>query len=232
MKKYFLFLFVALLATTIFTSCSDDNDEEISDQTMVAGTTKNIGNAEWTSSNKYIASVEGSLLTANRVGTASITSELGSFKVTVKPKYNLYEEPYTDWGASLKDISSYMKGNGYELYLQSDDGPLYYGKDSESYIGYVFSDNKLISSIVLLKTDFAEELSYFIDERHVFLGTNNNMVLYLSVNSKNLISVEPQYFLGEFYYCVIYAENTTGDTVEDIFKVQKKISSFLSEQTK
>lgn len=219
MKKYFLLLTVALFSTVTFTSCSDDDDgsTNLTDKTMVAGTTQDIGNETWVSSNKYIASVSNGTLTANRVGTAAISSSKGSFNVTVTPKYNLYEEPLTDWDATPNDVSAYMEGENYSIYGENNQGITYYGKDDESYIGYVFTNGKLETSFVLLTYNSVDQLGDFLEERYVFLSTSGQTLMYLSVDSKNIVTLGVTTFAGDVYYIVQYTENTTGSGLDDIF---------------
>ena len=228
MKKYFLFLIVALMATVSSTSCSDDDDNPLDDKTMLAGTTENIGNAAWRSSNKYIASVENGILTANRVGTASISSDEGSFNVKVTPKYHLYEQPVVDWDATPSKISSIMESKGYELFSYDNGDLCFYGKDDEAYIGYIFNKDKLYTSFVLLTYAQKDKLGDFLDERYVYLGTSGQSLSYLTVDSKSIVNLGVTTFLGNVYYNVTYIENTTGGGLDDIFNAQNHIYSFLS----
>jgi hypothetical protein len=77
------------------TSCSGDDEPKtkFSDVTLTVGQTTIIKDAEkytWVSSNDRIASIDGNILSALHVGTASLVSDNGSFKVVVKGSSQLY----------------------------------------------------------------------------------------------------------------------------------------------
>lgn len=81
MKKYAQFIAFVIMAvfSHTFVSCGDNDDEPkitYNNITMDCKTTHTIkGDDSWTSSNKYIASVSGNTLTAERVGKAIISKE-------------------------------------------------------------------------------------------------------------------------------------------------------------
>ena len=62
-------------------------------------------NIKWSSDDEFIAKVSNSgKVTANHIGTTYIKANDIPCQVTVKPKYNLYEEPIINWTLTKSDI--------------------------------------------------------------------------------------------------------------------------------
>lgn len=227
MKKYFLFLIVALTAAVSFTSCSDDDEikKHYSDMTLEAGETKLIGESGWNTSNKYIVTADGSNITAQRVGTATVYNSDYRFNVTVTPKYNLYEEPVLTWGRSKDLIGNYMINHGYSELSDTNEMLIYKGEDYEDYIFYGFDDyGELKISGVLIDAAYAETLGAFLGERYVPLMYEDAQIILMSLDSRSLIYVTTEFLGNNAYILVGYSENTTNETLDDIFGESNDLS--------
>ena len=106
MKKLFLILSMSML----FMACSDDKDDYTgqipSAISLYVGETQKIEAVGAKSSNEFVASVSNKgEVRAEHVGTARISAGFQRHcTVTVKPKYNIYPDPYIKWGASISDV--------------------------------------------------------------------------------------------------------------------------------
>ena len=171
MKKI-LSLFT-ILSCFILASCGGDDDEpyySYQDIRLNCGakyTIPNAGDAVWTSSNKYIASVAGNVVTAERVGEAVISSNKGSFKVTVTTTSHVFNEPCIQWGASKSTVKSFM--NNVSPSEETTTSLTYKGTGVQFVTSYSFESNGLKSSGVGLNGDYinSDALVTYMLERYI-----------------------------------------------------------------
>lgn len=193
--KYAL-MFIAVTVCGCLSSCGGDDEDEIlnySDIEMVAGDVYTISSGSgWTSTNENVATVSGRKISALRVGTARIYNSVSNFEVTVEPNYYTYMEPYMQWGASRSSVKSYMKG--YTIYADEYDQLSFYGKYKETLTIYSFENSKLYMCGVACSANdvTAEELSYYLAERYIYLGESemsdgDTALLFSTIDRKNSI---------------------------------------------
>ncbi len=208
MKKILSISFAILGMLTIFTACSNDDDDtpKYDDITLAAGEYYVIeGEKNWLSEEPLIASISENTINAKRVGKTKISNEKSSFNVTVTPKYNLYYEPCMQWGASKSTVNSFMKG--YELNQQDTEGISYYGKGAVEMYAYLFKNNKLTSSAVLLDAEkYLEAVANFINERYVYtLEDEDNYAFYfVNIEKDMAVMVSLNSLGGNVYIMVLY----------------------------
>ena len=129
-KTLFLFLALALTSSS-FTSCSDEDETEpkFANVTLNAGETKIIDHAagiHWTSSNQFVAEMNDNELKALRVGTATLSSTRGHFKIKSNPTSHLYQDPCMQFGASQSTVRSWMKSHIPQAVWKENSSPTSY----------------------------------------------------------------------------------------------------------
>lgn len=206
---------LALILSVSFTSCGGDDDNSVSfkNLNMTAGTSTSIENGkgiDWESENEYIATVSNGTVNALRVGSVRITSDKGSFTVTVSPSSSLYEEPYMKWGSSVSTVKSYMKG--YTLLGEKNNILLYYGNGAATYIGYTFENSKLDNSVAYIPTSYLDELVDFINERYVYAYKGDDYLGYVSIDKKIAVLITAQNLNSKYYYAVLYCDFTSSSS--------------------
>lgn len=207
MKKtnilYLSFIIMALLLS----SCSkDDNTSTPSlDKTEVTlyveetiSLTYSGDNCIWTSDNPLIASVENGIITANHVGETLIYANDAQCKVTVKPHYTRYYEPYITWEEGKEKVKQYM--NNYEIETENNNQIVYRGNNSVLLYAYTFENSQLTSSA--FATDLLES-SYLIDfilERYIPVSNEENTFTFFSPDKKTGIGLQ----INSSYILIMY----------------------------
>lgn len=174
MKKIFsLMLLLATLLT--FTACSGDEPDNTKlsqtsymmyhgDKQSVNGS--NCSDIVWSSENEFVATVRNNVITGQYVGktTVNSTTKNLTFSVEVRPKYNTYEEPYLDWGASKSAIKA-----KYGTPKSEDTNSLLYQTSNSNapIMLYVFENGEMSTCGVVCKVSTAYELGDFLVERYV-----------------------------------------------------------------
>ncbi len=172
LMKKILSLFT-ILSCFILASCGGDDDEpdykyqDVSLNCKATYTIPNAGDVVWTSSNEYIASVAGNVVTAERVGEAVISSNKGSFKVTVNATSHVFNEPCIQWGASKSTVKSFMKNVSPSE--ETSTSLTYKGTGAQVVTTYSFESNGLKSSGVGLDGDYinSDALVTYMLERYI-----------------------------------------------------------------
>jgi len=189
MKKLALLFLTALFA---FTGCNKPdlitlNTSEIS---LYHGETHQIqaeskSAIRYESKNEYHAKVSTSgLITAMCIGETTITlkneEDSKTFKVTVKPKHNVYPEPKIYIGMSKSYIIS-MLGPPDD---QSNDGKtIFYENYSTAapLLGLSFDNNNCLEDYMLMvKSAYTSVLPDFFNERYVYAGTNGDIFVWIN----------------------------------------------------
>lgn len=211
MKK--LILLTLLILPLAIASCGSDNDEpNYSNQTLAVGSVYSIpgGSTGWTSDNELIASVSTAGVKAEHVGETYIRNGNKSFKVTVTPKYNTYEIPCLQFGASKSTVKSFM--SGYTLASETDKILLYTGKYPVSIVGYSFTNSALtLSSVIIPITSVSmDELVSFMAERYIYVTKDeeNNYFGFLSADKQYIIILQLETMNSQVVYFISYAKYT------------------------
>lgn len=231
MKKMFSLM---LLITSIvcFTACSSDDEEERpnipTSHYMKVGESFNLGyQSDWVSSNTFAATVDNmGVITAVRKGTANIysTSKDLSCNVSVSPTYTLYSEPITQWGVSKNSVIS-KKGTADS---NVDSGLGYSTGNSIAPLEmYLFKNDKLYASAILVKTTYSDELVEHLSQRYkpVYVDTENYSFYFIdaeTVADTETVVVAQLYNVN--YWQVMYMENTTTRSAineNELFEIVK-----------
>ena len=171
-----------LLATMlVFTACgSDDEPDNIKlskttysmyheDAQTIEGT--NVADIVWESDNEFVATVKNGTITGQYVGKTSVKSVTKNltFTVDVKPKYNTYEEPYLEWGASKSTVKA-----KYGTPKSEDTNSLLYETSNANapIMLYMFENGKMTTCGVVCKISTAYQLGDFLVERYVPVKVN------------------------------------------------------------
>jgi len=122
MKRINSVISLFVMLTLCMTSCSKEDESQAEQKVTINPTsitmhydeTKQLSatNANsWNSDDNYIAEVDNKgLVKGGHIGTTIITAKNGnSFatcEVTITPKYDIYDTPILDWGATMSSIQS------------------------------------------------------------------------------------------------------------------------------
>ena len=180
------------LTCFILVSCGGDDEEpdftyqDVSLNYKATYTIPNAGDVEWTSSNEYIASVSGNVVTAERVGEATISSSKGSFKVTVNATSHVFNAPCIQWGASKSIVKSFMKN--VTPTEETSTSLIYKDTGAQVLTSYTFESDKLKSSGVGLDGDYinSDALVTYMLERYIPLKVDEaDYSFYFCTPDKN-----------------------------------------------
>ncbi|MDE7410412.1 MAG: hypothetical protein K2M94_00020 [Paramuribaculum sp.] len=173
MKRLFS-LMLPLTTMLMFTACGDEPDNiKLSkttytmyheDTQTIEGT--NVADIVWESDNEFVATIKNGTITGQYVGKTSVksTTQNLSFTVDVKPKYNTYEEPHLEWGAS----KSAIKAKYGTPTSENTNSLLYETSNSNAPIMlYMFENGKMTTCGVVCKMSTAYQLGDFLVERYV-----------------------------------------------------------------
>lgn len=168
----------------LFMACSDDKDDYTgqipSAISLYVGETQKIEAVGAKSSNEFVASVSNKgEVRAEHVGTARISAGFQRHcTVTVKPKYNIYPDPYIKWGASISDV---MRAVGSPTKQES--AKLTYKISDTTIIMYEFKQGGLSSVAVGLTNSIsiltASQLVYFMGERYLPIDSSSGMYTFV-----------------------------------------------------
>ncbi|MEG1635735.1 MAG: hypothetical protein RR388_08915 [Rikenellaceae bacterium] len=216
------FTLAALLLVATLSSCSKDEDQsiQVGNQSPVVLNYKQTANIDavstqpisYNSENEFHAKVSSSgEITAQHVGEAKINltngSDSKSIQVVVEPKFNLYKTPSIEWGATKSQIKAqYGKpdnetanGVGYSNYSSS--API---------VMFVFNSNdRLISSAVVVKTVYASTLADFLIERYMPIDVNTSEYTAMFVNGLSTEKITTAINLSVYnlsYLMVLYVD--------------------------
>lgn len=142
----------------------------------------------WTSDNPLIASVKNGIITANHVGETLIYANNSACKVTVKPRYTKYYEPYTEWSKGKKEIKQYMKN--YEIREENTDNISYTGKNDILFYLYSFESGKLKASGFTTKLSESNYLLDFLLERYIPISSEGTTLIFSSIDKKTAVALK------------------------------------------
>ncbi len=172
-KNRLLLAFFALLLSipmSIFTSCSDDDNNESIDKVItlnVGGIHYTGSDGNWISDNKYIASATYNTINGNRAGETVIRSSSGNIKVIVLATNFNYEEPILAFGESKDSIKNAMATS--TLISEANNSLNFEGTDNiKNYLYEFKSDDKtMIRASFIVDNAYWEDLSAFLQQRYM-----------------------------------------------------------------
>lgn len=236
--KYFVLSAIALFSIS-FTSCGDDDDDvdvTYKDITLKCSENFSIPNgdkATWTSSNKYIASVEGKEVTANHVGSAIISSQKGSFNVTVESSVSVFTEPCLEWSASKKAVKSYMSKYLGSATIKDDTSTslTYNYRSAQAYL-YKFENGALVSSGIGLNGNYIDSDDLFtqMTEHYIPLEVDeeNYSVYFATLDLKTGVLLSLQASGSTIMYVIIYMPVKDSKSHIDFKKYRNMFGNYNS----
>lgn len=164
------------------------------------------------SENSYIASVSSDgVITAKRVGSTIVHIKnanknfSATCEVAVTPQYNMFREPYLEFGATPTTIKVYEKR---VLASETTTSLIYTGENSYlKNLLYLFENSAYTSSGCIVPTVYSSLLGSYMAERYVYLGTSSDdIMLFLSTDSKTAAALE---LYSTAYWIAAFYKNTT-----------------------
>lgn len=219
---------VLLLAAMAMAGCENKKTEkeeivpplklEVTNANLYVGDSiriiKNATGVSFQSDDTFYATVKNGSVKAKHVGTTNITATKGNESdqchVTVKGRYNLYDEPCIEWGITRTEILERYGNN----YASSTESGLAYMLSATKILMFNFdSSNKLNSAAVMIPMSLSSTLAKYIDERYLYAGAGSGNVLTLHLNnvaSKATTLIGINYYNSN-YLMVIYMPYNKDD---------------------
>lgn len=234
-------LLIAVLAITL-NSCEKEKANLISvtvlektfnfeDEYQIEATSKSA--ISYTVENEYHATItQSGYLTAGRVGETTISlnnsEDQKTFKVTVKPKYNLYPEPNVKFGDTKSSIiaqfgSDYIETEGNVGYTNySNTAPI---------IMFTFdASNKLKSYAIMVESSYTSILGSFLAERYLPVKEEDGIFLFANgLNSKTTTLAIALQLYNTSYWMAMYMPftSTTKSPHNKYITIPKEFDNLL-----
>ena len=203
MKK--LFPLACVLIGTMLISCSNEKEKETG--LVITPTSINCHFNENTqinvvsgkdvtfkSSDEFVAQVsENGLVIALHIGSTNIIASSGNekavCKVTVSPKYSLFEEPTLNWSLTMDDIYSTI-GIEYDTKWINKYRHMYYKVKEGMMVDYIISNNGngTLSGVVYEMDPAyytAEEVVGYAYERYTYMTKSGDDYVFVKGQSPN-----------------------------------------------
>lgn len=195
-------MLISMFSSLALTSCGDDDDDvgtqiSLKDLTLWVGSKTNIAGAKSIiPDNKFIALVNDNLqIEGWHVGNTSLLVNGNKrVKLTVRGRYHFYDDPITDWNASLNTIKSKQKQGS--LTKETSESLIYKNVGSAEQLGYVFKGGKLYGIVAQVKTSYTSSLMDYINERYLILPEEVATYTYMGADGldkahmKTLVMIE------------------------------------------
>ncbi len=233
MKKHFLWGLILMCVTGMsLTACGgDDNNNDAPTTLTVNPTSISMyydgsqqlsaqGATSWTSENEFVAKVDqNGLVKGGHVGTTNIIASNGTSTgrctVTIVPKYNLYDTPILNWGATMSQIRATethtLAGSGSD-YL----GYGYTNGSRNAVVTYTFKNGGLNGIVVILNKNDYVNLGYYLIERYLPIGSSDGMYIFadalLQSQTKTIIGLDYITVSGTKYAGATYIPNTSSSS--------------------
>ena len=232
MKKVSSFgIILMCLMGAVLSSCGDDESDDSPKTISIIPSSVNLyyeetqqlsasGATSWSSENDFVAEVDSKgLVTANHVGSTNILASNGNVKgkctVTVKPKYNCYDTPLLNWGASKNAISAaetHTKGSSSSsnhLYYQYTNGT------TVAVVQYVFENNALKGINVIAPSSDYASIGLHLLERYQPIGKDDDSNFYFIDSmdlklARNVLSLSLTTISSSNYTLVTYIKNNAS----------------------
>lgn len=217
-------LLLTLVLSTIFTGCNKDDEEAgtklvTTELSVKSGQTSQIviepssAGCKFISDNRLIASVsstgevKGLIIGETSVSISNPeTGFSGKSKITVTPQYQMYTEPYLQFGATTQQIKAFEK----RQFISEDNTAIgYRGENSNiTLVLYTLENSRLKSASCLIPASesSAEMLIDFLSERYILNITDDNDIIFISVDEKIAGGIRSYTNGGVVYYMVLYIE--------------------------
>ena len=136
------------------------------------------------SDDEYVAAVDNAGKVSGRhVGECiiEISTSVGvstQCNVTIKPRSNLYKEPYLVFGGSVSSVKAYENRS---IASETSTGIVYRGENSNiRNVVYLFEGGKMTAAAVLFAntTYCVDEAHKYLSERYDPLGSSGNIIVY------------------------------------------------------
>ena len=175
----------------------------------------NIDGCVFESENPLIASVSSNGKVSGKIigdVVINITNSSQKFSakcnVTVTPQYQMYREPYMNFGASASQIKSYETR---KIFSETSDGNGigYEGENSRiAMVLYFLENSKYKTSYAMIpySSSNADLLVDFLSERYTVIVDKSD-IFFFSIDRKLAGSIDPYSYSGTYYYRVMYFEN-------------------------
>lgn len=226
MKTFTNSLCLLLITVLVFTlsSCEKEKANLISvtvlektfnfeDEYQIEATSKSA--ISYTVENEYNAKItQTGYLTAGRVGETTISlnnsEDQKTFKVIVKPKYNLYPEPNIKFGATKNSIISQFGSD----YIETE-GNIAYSNTAPIILFLFDASKKLESYAIIVESIYSSTLGSFLVER--YLPVKEEDGIFFFVNGLNSKTATTTVMLGLYnisYWMAMYMpfSSTTKST--------------------
>lgn len=222
---YFKSLLLSSAALSVlFVSCGSDGGEE---EILTVSPTSVIMHYDesqqltasgqidfWTSDNEFVATVSPSgLVSGNHVGVTSIKAAKGTKSVfstvEIKPRYNVFDTPVTDFGATKATIKSREK---HTFSSERDNALLYIFSEGTHpcLASYAFQNNKLFAIYLYLKAGDYQAAGLHLLERYQPATLYDDAYFFMngltSASSNMMIMLETTTFSGSTMTCVAYGK--------------------------
>lgn len=175
MKKLLIML-AAMLPLFAFVGCGEDEENHV-DTNLVSlyvddtyQIPMDIIPSSVASENEFIATIENDgVITGMHVGETNVSIDgRYTIPVEVKGKYNLFDDPVTEWGCSSAYIKENQKQGTYYIGDgENDDSEMieYRACGEADWVIYLLDDDKLQAVGVIIPSFFASEVGGFLAER-------------------------------------------------------------------
>lgn len=174
MKKL-CFLSVAAMLALNFTACTSNDEDtpnvDTSAKTIYAGDSVAITGANTISSaNEFVAfPTSGKYVKAFHVGkTTVLVNKKHSIPITVKGRYNTYNDPIMEWGCSRSYVEQ-RQTQGTKAANSTNETLFYENANRAILLAYNFENGKLASVATLVSTTHSSELAHYLTERYLML---------------------------------------------------------------
>lgn len=186
----------------VLASCGDDKSDDSPTTLSVNPSSVNLyyegtqqlsasGATSWSSENVFVAKVDSKgLVTANHVGSTNILvsngNAMGKCAVTVIPKYNCYDTPLLNWGASKSAISAAETHTASSSSSSTSLGYGYTNGSVTSVVLYMFEDNALKSvGVVASYSDYAQIALYLLERYQIIDKDDDNNYYFIDSMDTN-----------------------------------------------
>ncbi|MCR5513488.1 MAG: Ig-like domain-containing protein [Prevotella sp.] len=213
----------------VSTSCGDDKSDDSPTTLSVNPSSVSLyyegtqqlsasGVTSWSSENEFVAKVDAKgLVTANHVGSTNILASngnaMGRCAVTVKPKYNCYDTPLLNWGASASAISAAETHTASSSSSSTSLGYGYTNGSVTSVVLYMFENNALKSVGVLASYSNYAQIALYLLERYQPIAKDDDGNYYFidSMDTKtanNVIALSTTTVSNSKMTMVLYMPNS------------------------
>lgn len=231
-----LFLLMSLIA--IVTSCSNENENSSklsqNQLTLYSGDTATLtynGTCKWSSDQPLIASVDNGAVKGLLIGETYIRANNEACKVTVKPNYTMYVEPYIDWESNASEFSKYMYKHGCKEMSSDSSGGLWIDESTNTLYLYLLNNGKISSTCIMTSLYKTENLTKFLCERFIPLGYEDGMAIFINIDrNTGITEMINSDYKDEYALWALAMPYDTRTNSDDIIKKFRQLYTLTIEQ--